>query len=183
MEQTLAEPVRLNLLAAAKKIVAAKQRGGKVVVVTGSGPNLHEGVTTLIAELMHKGVIDGVITSSAVVAHEMAGTLDRVKRVAARTSAPDLATARHLLPRGGLFEITLLTDAQAARSRRRWKPGGTSYDRIAALPGSDHSSRLPATCRGPWALEPKRLAREAEQIARSRAVCCSSALSGLARTL
>ena len=33
------------------------------MVVTGSGPNIHEGVTTLIAELMHKGVIDGVITS------------------------------------------------------------------------------------------------------------------------
>ncbi len=52
-----------------------------MVVVTGSGPNLHEGVTTLIAELIHKGVVDGVVTSSAVVAHEMAGTLDRVKRV------------------------------------------------------------------------------------------------------
>ena len=26
-------------------IVSAKQRGGKVVVATGSGPNIHEGVT------------------------------------------------------------------------------------------------------------------------------------------
>ncbi len=55
--------------------------GGKVAVVVGSGPNLHEGVTTLIAELIRLGVVDGVTTSSAVVAHEMAGTLDRVKRV------------------------------------------------------------------------------------------------------
>lgn len=60
-------------------IVKAKERGKNVVAAIGSGPNLHEGVTTLIAELMHKGIIDGVTTSSAVISHEMAGTLDRVK--------------------------------------------------------------------------------------------------------
>ena len=38
------------------------------LVVVGSGPNLHEGVTTLIAELIRVGVVDGVTTSSAVVA-------------------------------------------------------------------------------------------------------------------
>ena len=43
---------------AVDKIVAAKRRGGKVFVATGSGPNLHEGVTTLIAELMTKGLVD-----------------------------------------------------------------------------------------------------------------------------
>jgi len=42
-----------NLLKAVEQIVAAKRRGGSVVAVTGSGPNIHEGVTTLIAELMH----------------------------------------------------------------------------------------------------------------------------------
>ena len=62
-------------------IIEAKKRGGKVVVATGSGPNLHEGVTTLIAHLMDKGIVDGVTTSSAVIAHEMGGTLDRVKRI------------------------------------------------------------------------------------------------------
>ena len=34
---------------AVDSIVQAKKRNGKVVIVTGSGPNLHEGVTTLIA--------------------------------------------------------------------------------------------------------------------------------------
>ena len=63
---------------AVDRIVEAKKKRGKVVVVTGSGPNLHEGVTTLIAELINKGVIDGVTTSSAVIAHEMAGVLDEV---------------------------------------------------------------------------------------------------------
>ena len=70
-----------HLKQAIARIVSAKRKGGRVVVVTGSGPNLHEGVTTQIAELIRHGLVDGVITSSAVVAHEMAGTLDRVKRV------------------------------------------------------------------------------------------------------
>src|SRR5450755_324838 len=132
--ESLAERARANLREAGKKIVGAKLRGGKVVVVTGSGPNLHEGVTTLIAELMHKGVIDGVITSSAVIAHEMGGTLDRVKRVSAREH-PDLEIPSSLLPRGGLFEITLLTDDQKARVAPEVEPWWDRYDRIAALPG------------------------------------------------
>ena len=64
---------------AVESIVEAKQNGRKVVVATGSGPNLHEGVTTLIAELMAKGIIDGILTSSAVVAAPsfgMAGCLN-----------------------------------------------------------------------------------------------------------
>ncbi len=85
-------------------IVTVKESGGKVVVVTGSGPNLHEGVTTLIAELINKGVIDGVTTSSAVVAHEMAGVLDEVKRIDGRK----LGYSMDILPRGNIFEITIM---------------------------------------------------------------------------
>jgi hypothetical protein len=68
---------------AVSTITAARNNNGKVVAIVGSGPNLHEGVTTLIAELMHKDIIHGVITSAAVVSHEMAGTLEKVKRVPA----------------------------------------------------------------------------------------------------
>src|SRR6185369_17876775 len=81
IENDLSATTRERLEEAVRSWVAAKQRGGKVVVATGSGPNLHEGVTTLIAELMRAGLVDGVTTSSAVVSHEMGGTLDRVKRV------------------------------------------------------------------------------------------------------
>lgn len=88
-----------------EQVVAAKQRGGNVVVITGSGPNIHEGVTTLIAGLITKGIVDGVITSSAVVAHEMAGALDRVKRVPGR----NLPVPSEYLPRGDVFEITLMS--------------------------------------------------------------------------
>lgn len=91
---------------AIRRIVEAKQRGGRVVVVTGSGPNIHEGVTTLIAELMRVGLVDGVATSSAVVAHEMGGTLDRVKRC----PGEPLGLPPTLLPRGGEFELTLMDD-------------------------------------------------------------------------
>ena len=87
---------------AVTRIVAAKQRGGKVVVITGSGPNIHEGVTTLIAELMRVGLVDGVTTSSAVVSHEMGGTLDLVKRCPGESFGLPSA----ILPRGGEFELT-----------------------------------------------------------------------------
>ena len=48
--RTQLDPAMLELVdAAAEHVVTAKERGGRVAVVTGSGPNLHEGVTTLIA--------------------------------------------------------------------------------------------------------------------------------------
>lgn len=91
---------------AVKSIVAAKEKGGNVVVVTGSGPNLHEGVTTLISELITKGIVDGVTSSSAVVAHEMAGVLDEVIRV----DGVELGFPANKLPRGNIFEITKMSD-------------------------------------------------------------------------
>ena len=95
---------KAQLEQAITSIVKAKRKGGKIVVVTGSGPNLHEGVTTLIAELIHKGIIDGVTTSSAVIAHEMAGVLDEVKRVDGRK----LGFSKSILPNGDIFEVSLI---------------------------------------------------------------------------
>lgn len=92
--------VRLSI----KKIVKAKETGKKVVVILGSGPNLHEGVTTLMAELMDKGLVDGLSTSSAVISHELAGVLDKVKRV----NGVKLGIKKNLLPKGEFFEITQL---------------------------------------------------------------------------
>lgn len=98
----------------ADQIVTAKERGGKVAVITGSGPNIHEGVTTLISELMRLGVVDAVTTSSAVVSHEMGGTLDKVKRCA---GAP-LDVSSFYTPRGGEFELSLMDDETLAEIRR-----------------------------------------------------------------
>jgi hypothetical protein len=94
--------VKESIDRAVNSMAAAIKNNGKVVVVTGSGPNLHEGVTTLIAELIDKNIIHGVTTSSAVVAHEMAGALDEVKRV----DGLKLGFASNKLPRGNIFEIT-----------------------------------------------------------------------------
>jgi len=77
IEMALPQKTQDRVKRAAAWILETKEKGGKVAVVVGSGPNLHEGVTTLIAELIHKGIVDGVCTSSAVVSHEMAGTLKR----------------------------------------------------------------------------------------------------------
>ncbi len=89
---------------AVRSIISAKKKKGKVVIITGSGPNLHEGVTTLIAELIHKGVIDGVTTSSAVIAHEMAGVLDEVKRV----DGKKMGFSEDILPLGSIFEVSVM---------------------------------------------------------------------------
>ena len=105
---SLDERSQTTLDAAIQQIVETKKRNGKVMVVTGSGPNIHEGVTTLIAEMIHKGLIDAVSTSAAVVSHEMAGSLDRVKRVSAHALGMDMDS----MPRGDLFEFTLMQEAE-----------------------------------------------------------------------
>jgi hypothetical protein len=111
---SLDDTVRARVEEAADRIVRTKERGGNVVVVTGSGPNIHEGVTTLLAELMRVGVLDGVSTSSAVIAHEMGGTLDKVKRCNGAALGLDPA----ILPRGHDFELTLMRPDFAAEISR-----------------------------------------------------------------
>lgn len=116
------DPVlRERLDTAIAGLVKVKRDGKQIVVVTGSGPNIHEGVTTLVAELVAKGIVDGVSTSSAVVAHEMAGALDKVKRVDGKALGFTLQDAftwdspvagKYHLPRGEIFEFTELTAGQ-----------------------------------------------------------------------
>jgi hypothetical protein len=116
---------------AVERIVEAKQRGGKVAVVTGSGPNIHEGVTTLVAELMRVGIVDGVTTSSAVIAHEMAGVLDRVKRVDGR----GVGVAEALLPHGGSFELTEMTGPALAKLGKELTLDEGLIERLGQAPG------------------------------------------------
>jgi hypothetical protein len=107
LEDALAPEMLERAYGAADRIVAAKEKGGKVAVVTGSGPNIHEGVTTLMAELMRLDVVDGVTTSSAVISHEMGGTLDKVKRC----NGIGVGVEASLLPLGDDFELTVMPDA------------------------------------------------------------------------
>jgi len=163
-EHQLPETSRNHLIQAIDRIVSVKERGGAVVAVTGSGPNIHEGVTTLIAELIHKGIIDGVLTSSAVVAHEMAGTLDRVKRIRA-ADHPELNLPPGLLPRGGVFEVTLLAVNLRSALREEIEGRWDLYERIAALPG-DVIIKAAGNMAWPMGPRTERLAREVETIAK-----------------
>lgn len=131
LEARVSDTARVKIDDAVDRIVAAKARGGKVVVVTGSGPNIHEGVTTLIAELMRLGIVDGVSTSSAVVAHEMGGTLERVHRCAGAA----LGVALHLLPRGGEFELSLIDDGTIEAIARDMPIDTALIDRLRRAEG------------------------------------------------
>jgi hypothetical protein len=137
VESMLDPETRTRTLRAAESVAAAKERGQKVAVVTGSGPNLHEGVTTLLAELMRAGVIDAITTSSAAVAHEMGGTLDRVKRCDGRAVGVDPAR----LPRGGEFELTEVDDATLDAMARQVP---VDFDLIARLRAAEGKTIIKA---------------------------------------
>lgn len=103
-----------RILKAAEYIVEAKEKGKKVAAVVGSGPNLHEGVTTLIAELIRKDIIDGVTTSSAVINHEMGGTLERVKRI----RGTSIGIEDSGLPADGFIEMSVIPSRLMDRYRK-----------------------------------------------------------------
>jgi len=148
---------------AVERIVAAKERGGRVAVVTGSGPNVHEGVTTLIAELMRLDVVDAVTTSSAVVAHEMGGTLDKVKRVNGSTLSID----QRLLPHGGTFELTIL-DAHTLDDIRGHMPVDAALMKRLAETAGDIIIKAAGNLGYPMGLYLERLAQEILSLARAR---------------
>ncbi len=158
----LSSEVEARVAQAVDAVVAAKRRGGRVAVAVGSGPNLHEGVTTLIAELIRIGVVDGVLTSSAVVAHEMAGTLDRVRRV----QGVPLGLPAELLPRGGVFEITVMPPEQLDWVAREMPFDRDLYARASAADGAV-IIKAAGNMAYPMGLRTERVARELLMLAQS----------------
>jgi hypothetical protein len=154
-------PVRAAVDRTVEAVVSARRAGGGVVVVTGSGPNVHEGVTTLIAELIRAGIVQGVSTSSAVVAHEMAGSLDTVHRVDGRA----LGLAERLLPRGGLFELSLMSDETERMVRQEMALDDALMRRAREAPG-ETIIKAAGNMGYPMGLRTERLAREIESHAR-----------------
>jgi hypothetical protein len=148
---------------AVDRIVEAKKNKGKVVVVTGSGPNLHEGVTTLIAELINKGVVDGVTTSSAVVAHEMAGVLDEVKRV----DGKKLGLSGKMLPRGDVFEITKMSPEWLDQLKKEMIIDTGLMEKALSMEG-DMIIKAAGNMAYPMGLRTEILAKEILFVARSR---------------
>ena len=129
----LPSQARERLEQAVRMITETRERGGRIVVVTGSGPNLHEGVTTLVAQLIRKGIVGGVTTSSAVIAHEMAGVLDRVKRVDGRNAG--LPPAH--LPYGNHFELSLHDDDSLRGLEKDIELDWDLIEKLRKLPGDE----------------------------------------------
>jgi hypothetical protein len=150
---------------AISSIVSAKKKDGKVVVVTGSGPNIHEGVTTLIAELIHKGIIDGVTTSSAVIAHEMAGALEEVKRV----DGKKLGFPEAMLPKGNIFEATLMPVGCLKQFEKEMLIDTALLEKILSLDGSV-IIKAAGNMAYPLGLRTENLAKEILFIAKSKGV-------------
>lgn len=150
---------------AIESIVSTKKAGGKVAVVTGSGPNLHEGVTTLIAELIHKGVIDGVTTSSAVIAHEMAGSLEEVKRV----DGLQCGFTEKILPRGNIFEATLMSPDFLEELKKEMLIDTELLEKVLSLDGSI-IIKAAGNMAYPLGLRTENLAKEILFIAKSKGI-------------
>jgi hypothetical protein len=163
LEAQLDATARERLGAAVDRIVAAKERGGKVAVVTGSGPNVHEGVTTLVSELMRAGIVDGVTTSSAVVSHEMGGVLDKVKRVDGRL----IGIEPRLLPKGDTFEMTLLDDESLRRIGESMTVDMDLMERIRRAPG-DTIIKAAGNLGYPMGLYLEQLSASVLELARAR---------------
>ena len=163
--QDLSSDVKELLDRSISSIVSAKKRRGKVVVVTGSGPNIHEGVTTLIAELIHKDIIDGVTTSSAVVAHEMGGVLEEVKRV----DGLKLGLDEKILPRGNVFEVNILQAGVLTDLKKEMIIDEGLIDRALSLEG-DIIIKAAGNMAYPLGLRTELLAKEIQFIAKSKGV-------------
>jgi hypothetical protein len=157
----LEQPVREAVDRTVDVVVAARRGGGRVVVVTGSGPNVHEGVTTMIAELIRTGIVQGISTSSAVVAHEMAGSLDKVHRVDGRK----LGLPEQLLPKGGLFELTLMSAETERIIRQEMRLDEDLLRRVREAPG-EVIIKAAGNMGYPMGLRTERVTREVEALAR-----------------
>jgi hypothetical protein len=157
----LKDSVRRSIDRLVDAIVEARRDGGKVMVVTGSGPNVHEGVTTLLAELIHKGIVHAVSTSSAVVAHEMAGSLDRVWRV----SGAELGLDARTLPKGGRFEVTRMREAELEAVRSEMRVDDELIRQALALPGEE-IIKAAGNMAYPMGLRTEKIASEVQALAR-----------------
>ncbi len=175
LEAQLDEQTLTRLDAATSAFVKIKRNGGRVVAVVGSGPNIHEGVTTLVAELIRQGLIDGVITSSAVICHEMGGALDRVHRVRAR-DLPEVGCLP-AVPHDGIIEATLLSSDILDEIRAEIPFDAPYYEALLATDGKD-IIKAAANMAYPMGYRTEQLAREAQSLAAAAGVPLEKIVGG-----
>ena len=159
---SLDERSQNSLSQAINKITEVKRNGGKIMVVTGSGPNIHEGVTTLIAELIRVGIVDAVSTSSAVIAHEMAGSLDKVFRVDAKALGMDMSK----MPRGDVFEFTSMSDEEIEKLKLEMPLDEDLLKRGKNLPKLNEIIKAAGNMAYPMGFRTEKLALEVLSLAR-----------------
>jgi hypothetical protein len=165
MYNGLSQKTRKRIKKATDLIVKTKERGGKVVVVLGSGPNIHEGVTTLIAELIHKDIIDGVSTSSAVINHEMAGTLEKVKRF----DGVAFGFEREKLPSDGFCEVSIISEERLREYQGEIPLDISLYRRMRRAKGTV-IIKVAGNMAYPTGLRTERLARDVLALAKHRGI-------------
>ena len=161
MYDNLSSRTKGRVKQASETIVKAKEKGGKVIAVVGSGPNLHEGVTTLLAELIRKGIIDGISTSSAVINHEMAGTLEKVKRF----DGAAFGFEQNKLPSDGSFEVSILPPERLEEYRREIWIDMDLYQRMIKASGAT-IIKVAGNMAYPTGLRTERLARDVLALAK-----------------
>ncbi len=159
--QNLEKKAKERIEEVIERTVATKRKGGKIVVVTGSGPNVHEGVTTLIAELINKGIVDGVSTSSAVIAHEMAGSLEKVKRF----NGVRFGFKKEKLPLDGIFEVAIMDEEYLSQIKKEITIDEELLKRMLAADGKT-IIKVAGNMAYPTGLRTEKLAREVESIAK-----------------
>ena len=159
---SLDERSQAAVVSAIERITEVKKRGGKVMVVTGSGPNIQVGVTTLIAELIRVGIVDAVSTSSAVISHEMAGSLDRVFRVDAKALGMDMEK----MPRGDVFEFTCMTDEEIENVKREMPLDDDLLQRGKQLPKQNEIIKAAGNMAYPMGPRTEKVAHEILGMAR-----------------
>jgi hypothetical protein len=155
MYRGLAPKTKARVKRAVEAIVKAKEKGGKVVAVVGSGPNIHEGVTTLVADLIRKGIIDGVSTSSAVINHEMAGTLEKVKRI----DGAAFGFEAEKLPSDRQFEVSILSKTRLDEYQQEIHIDMALYRRMRRAKGNT-IIKVAGNMAYPTGLRTERLARD-----------------------
>jgi hypothetical protein len=157
----LDEEVRQGVSQAVRLWAKIKRAGGKVVVATGSGPNLHESVTCQVAELVRLGLVDGVLTSAAVAGHEMAGALERVKRVEGARLGLDPA----ILPADGRVEVSLLGAEAFERLAAQTALDPDHYRALLSAPGPE-IVKVAGNLAYPTGLWLERMARSLQKLAK-----------------
>ena len=143
---SLDERSREALSSAVKRITDAKKNGRKVMVVTGSGPNIHEGVTTLIAELIRAGLVDAV----------------SVFRVDAKSLGMDMSK----MPRGDVFEFTCMNDAELDALEHEMPLDNELLEKGKSLPHVNEIIKAAGNMAYPMGLRTERLAHEVLSLAR-----------------